>query len=102
MSVNLLSFRAKLIFVIFFILMNIAGASANMNELTIHYHRYDQNYDHWNLWTWLDHKTIEIKPSGQDSFGLIFNIDIDQYPPKGNIYFLPKYKNWENKGKERF
>ncbi len=102
MSVNLLTFRTKLIFVTIFILMNISGALANMNEVIIHYHRYDQNYDHWNLWTWLDHKSIEIRPVEQDSFGLVFKINLNDYPAKGNINFLPKYKAWEDKGIERF
>ncbi len=102
MNRNFFTFRTKFLLVLILSLINISGVLGNMNQLTIHYHRYDQNYDHWNLWTWLDHKTIEVSPSGQDSFGLIFKIDIDKYPPKGNIYFLPKYKNWENKGKERF
>lgn len=74
----------------------------NMETLTIHYHRYDQQYDLWKLWTWMDHKNIEVEPSDQDEFGLIFKLNINDYPAKGSINFLPKYKNWENKGLERF
>lgn len=96
------TFKSKLIFMTLWVLIYTTGVFANMNDVTIHYHRYDQNYDHWTLWTWLDHKTIELKPAGQDNFGLIFNLNFDNYPPKGNINFLPKFKDWQNKGIERF
>jgi pullulanase len=45
---------------------------------------------------------VELEPAGQDDFGLVFQLNQKDYPPKGNINFLPKYKNWENKGIERF
>jgi len=96
------TFTTKLILASILALINLSGATGKMNDVTIHYHRYDQNYDYWNLWTWLDHKTVEVKPSGQDNFGLIFKLNMDNYPPKGNINFLPRYKEWENKGVERF
>jgi pullulanase len=68
-----------------------------MDTLTIHYHRYDDQYDNWTLWTWLDDHKTEFKSSGKDEYGIIFKLNVDEFPPKGNINFVPKYKNWEKK-----
>lgn len=68
-----------------------------MKTLTVHYHRYDGQYQNWTLWTWVDQVSIEVAPIKQDDFGQIFKIDITQYPPAGNIGLLPRYKNWERK-----
>ena len=74
-----------------------------MNYLTIHYHRYDNCYENWTLWTWLDQVNLEIQPKGQDNFGLIYQIDLTKYPPQGNIGILPKFTDWEQKDTpERF
>lgn len=80
-------------------LLNNCNQTGNhtMNTLKVHYHRYDNQYDDWTLWTWVDQKNIEVPPAGSDSFGLIFVIDIGQYPPHGNISLLPKYQNWESR-----
>ncbi len=73
------------------------GKEKSMQQLKIHYHRYDDSYAGWTLWTWVKDSTYEIKAEGQDDFGLIFNIDLDQYPPHQQLHFLPKYKNWAAK-----
>ena len=70
---------------------------ARMNTLTIHYHRYDQKYDEWRLWTWVDTTSLEVRPAGKDEFGLIFRIDLSRYPPKNNFNFLPKFRDWQQK-----
>jgi len=72
--------------------------SCKSNDLLkVHYHRYYQNYENWSLWTWLDERKTEIHPSASDSFGLVYLINVDDYPDMGNINILPKYKNWEDK-----
>ncbi len=68
-----------------------------MNTVTVHYHRFDNQYDNWNLWTWVDQKTLEVVASDSDSFGAVYRLDILQYPPMGNIGILPRFKNWEKK-----
>lgn len=68
-----------------------------MNSIIVHYHRYDNQYTGWNLWTWVDQKNIEVQPTGNDDFGIVYTLNIDQYPPKGNIGLLPKYKEWERR-----
>jgi pullulanase len=67
------------------------------NTLVIHYHRYDNKYDGWNLWVWFEGVSIEITDPEKDKFGLIFSIDIPLYPSIWQIGFLPKYKDWEKK-----
>ena len=86
-----------LVFVIFIFEACNNKRKNSMDTLTIHYHRYDNQYDNWSLWTWLDDNKSEIKSSEKDSFGIIFNVNIDNFPPKGNINFIPKYKDWERK-----
>ena len=73
--------RIKLFFISVIAIL-ISNACSNkqdvsMDTLTIHYHRYDDLYDNWTLWTWLDEHKTEIKSTGKDSFGLIFKINID-------------------------
>ncbi len=83
---------------ILFLIINLkAEEIETMNTLTVHYHRYDKKYDGWSLWTWLDHKTVEIFPKDQDEFGKIFILNIDEYPAKGNINILPRFTDWKDK-----
>lgn len=68
-----------------------------MTNLIIHYHRYDGKYENWNLWTWLDNVEREVEPADTDDYGLIYKLDLEKYPAKGKINFLPKYKEWQGK-----
>jgi len=90
---------------IYFILIFIIIATMNcnksenieMNNITIHYHRYDNKYEDWKLWTWVDQYKHEIFQTGRDEYGIIFNLNLSEYPLKGKISILPKYKEWEKK-----
>ncbi|MBO8129902.1 MAG: type I pullulanase [Candidatus Marinimicrobia bacterium] len=74
-----------------------------MKKLTVHYHRYMQDYEGWTLWSWTDSIRKEIKPVRTDNYGLVFEIDITDFNYPDIIGLLPKYKNWENKDTpERF
>ena len=94
-------FKKVVVLIIFFYLLFINQCNKEekiqMNTLTIHYHRYDNKYDDWTLWTWLDHFNIEVNAAKKETFGLIFILDMKKYPTRGNISFIPKYKNWERK-----
>lgn len=47
-------------------------------ELTVHYHRYDGNYDGWNLWIWPDGGDgKEVQFSEEDDFGKVARTTID-------------------------
>ena len=94
--------NAKNIFMLrFFLLLSVFSifcfCEKQPEYLTIHYHRYDGAYDNWTLWTWLDAVQKEIEAEGTDSFGAIYKIKIDDFPPMGSINFLPKYKDWQKK-----
>ena len=91
-------YRVLLSFLILFGLnaCNNSG-TARMNTILIHYHRFDNNYTDWTLWTWLDQKSVELISIGKDDFGAIFQMDVSKYPPKGNIGILPRFGNWEKK-----
>lgn len=67
------------------------------STLTVHYHRYDAHYANWSLWTWAEQVTKEVAATNRDQFGLIFQVDLTQYPRKTNIGLLPKYRNWQSK-----
>ncbi len=87
-------FYSVLLFLSFLIL---GCTKRQADSVLVHYHRYDLSYKNWTLWTWLDETKIELQAAKQDSFGLVFKLDVDVYPAMGSINFLPKYKNWENK-----
>jgi pullulanase len=78
--------------------------------LTIHYHRFEQDYDQASLWTWDEHlvrapSANEIQPSGRDEFGIVFKLDVGQYGKPGDrIGLLPRLKgDWQFKdGPDRF
>ena len=69
-------------------------------EFTVHYHRPEEDYGGWTLWTW-DDKTEkdsqELRAEGQDDFGLIFKVAKKNYGDGLQIGVLPKYGNWADK-----
>jgi len=89
------------IILLLFLLIGLNSYNQNgkpqMNIVTIHYHRFDNKYKDWTLWTWCDQKNVEIKAAGRDDFGSIYLLDLSQYPSKGSIEILPKYTNWKKR-----
>jgi len=69
------------------------------NLITIHYHRYDQDYDDVGIWTWDGHgkkapEQNELFEVGRDDFGLIFQLDLADYGETGEadrIGLLPRW-----------
>ena len=62
--------------------------SAPGNRVTIHYHRYDADYDNVGIWTWDAYYARtpadqELWPVGEDAFGLIFELDRAEYGAPG-------------------
>ncbi len=72
--------------------------------LTIHYHRFDDNYRNASLWTW-DSKhqrqpdENELLPVGRDDFGLVFQLDTTLYGSENSgIGLLPRRNgDWQFK-----
>ncbi|MBO4555378.1 MAG: hypothetical protein J5706_01365, partial [Elusimicrobiales bacterium] len=71
---------------------------ANAADLNIHYNRLGTT-DNWNLWVWGEGKDgFEVRPSGNDKFGMLFKVDLKQKGIGGNkIGVLPRRGQWEAK-----
>ena len=78
--------------------------------LTIHYHRFERDYDDASLWTW-DERLVrapeqnELYPVGRDDFGLVFQLDTSRYGKPGDkVGLLPRLRaDWQFKdGPDRF
>lgn len=72
--------------------------------LTIHYHRFDNQYESASLWTWDENhqrqpQENELLPVGEDDFGLVFQLDKSAYGSQtSGIGLLPRRDaNWELK-----
>jgi len=84
--------------------------SAQRQLVTIHYHRFNADYDHVGIWTWDEGRARmpaqqEIFSVGRDDFGLIFKLDAGLYGrPDTRIGLLPRLrKDWNYKdGDDRY
>lgn len=74
------------------------------NLITIHYHRYDEDYGDVGIWTWDGHykrtpEQNEIFEVGRDEYGLTYQIDRGEYGEKGDsdkIGLLPRLRaSWD-------
>jgi pullulanase len=69
--------------------------------VTVHYHRPQGDYEGWTLWTWddiTDQDSREINASGEDDYGLVFEVERKNYGSEGlQIGLLPKFGNWTSK-----
>jgi len=68
--------------------------------ITVHYHRADGDYSGWTLWTWndmTDQGSREIPASGEDDYGLVFEVQRQHYGDGTQIGLLPKLGNWASK-----
>ena len=68
--------------------------------ITVHYHRPQDDYQGWTLWTWNDvndQDSREIHSSARDDFGLVFKIDRKAYGDGAQIGLLPKFGDWSDK-----
>jgi len=67
--------------------------------LVVHYKRPAGDYDSWTLWTWNASNgsdSQELERTGDDDFGLVFEITRSNYGEGTEIGLLPKYKEWES------
>jgi hypothetical protein len=75
-----------------------AHAVQTGNLVTIHYHRYDADYDNVSIWTWDAYfkrspEQNEIFEVGRDAYGSILQLDRGDYGLKGDsdkIGLLPR------------
>jgi pullulanase len=71
------------------------------DKLTVHYSRLDKNYPAWNLWVWNEEEKkpgFEVKPSGTDAFGAVYELDLAAAGLAGKrTGLLPRLGNWVDK-----
>jgi len=82
------------------------------NLVTIHYHRYDEDYDNVGIWTWDSYfkrspEENEIFEVGRDTYGPIFQLDRGDYGLQGDsdkIGMVPRLaSDWNRKdGEDKF
>ena len=63
--------------------------SKRENLITVHYHRYDEDYDNVGVWTWDAHdkrtpEQNEIFEVGRDEYGPVLQFDRSDYGEKGD------------------
>ncbi|MFA7426777.1 MAG: type I pullulanase [Mesotoga sp.] len=67
--------------------------------LIVHYHRYDENYDGWNLWIWPDKpKSMDGKSYAfdrTDDFGVSATVRLDE--KHSRVGFIVRLREWEKK-----
>jgi len=79
---------------------DISPAAAGSATLTVHYHRPDEDYRGWTLWTWndiTDRDSKELGAADRDDYGLVFRVTKSDYGDGTQIGLLPKYGNWDSK-----
>ncbi len=80
------------------------------NLVTVHYHRFDADYQTAGVWTWDEHNRRmpaeqETFAVGRDEYGVVFQIDTAEYGDPGDrIGLLPRMNgDWQFKdGPDRF
>ena len=79
------------------------------NLITIHYHRFDEDYEDVSIWSWDGHKQHEPPENelfevGRDDYGLIFQLDRAHYGGSDWIGLLPRLgASWDRKdGDDRY
>lgn len=76
----------------------VAQTEADSLKMVVHYHRFDGNYDGWNLWIWAkgsDGKSYEFKT--EDSYGKKAEIEIEGASSAEEVGFIIRKGEWEAK-----
>ena len=67
-------------------------------KVTIHYHRFDGNYDGWNFWLWGDGANgTAHKPTGKDDFGVVCETIIPGLKDATKFNYIVRKGEWEAK-----
>ncbi|AJD92663.1 pullulanase [Jeotgalibacillus malaysiensis] len=69
----------------------------NKVDVTLHYYRFDGNYEGWNLWAWPgDGDGQEIQFTGEDDFGLTADFTVSSDELFNKVGFIVKKTEGEN------
>lgn len=67
-------------------------------EVNIHYHRYGEDYDGWNIWAWEEGKEgAAYELNGEDEFGKVATFSIADYEEASKLGFIIRLNEWESK-----
>lgn len=65
-------------------------------ELNLHYYRFDENYDGWDIWSWAKDKEGKgYEFNGEDEYGKIAKIEYKDI--KDSIGFIVRKSDWSDK-----
>ncbi|MFD2670849.1 type I pullulanase [Marinicrinis sediminis] len=71
-------------------------------EVTVHYYRYDQNYEGWNLWAWPEGKDgASYSFSEQDDFGAVARFTLTGMQDASQIGFIVRQSTADNEWNDR-
>lgn len=111
-DMNLYTLLGILSALLFLVALPLFAQKKDDATLTIHYHRYEADYDNPGLWTWdgtdkKSPKDAELAPVGRDDYGSIFKLNLDDYGLDNindKIGLLPRLnKDWNRKdGDDRY
>ena len=69
-----------------------AFADTDSVKVKIHYHRFDGNYEGWNLWLWGDGKDgAAYEFNGTDDFGAVCETTISGLKGSTQLGFIVRY-----------
>jgi pullulanase len=70
----------------------LAAGTHDEVKLTIHYYRYDKNYEGWNLWVWPSGKEgAAYKFTGEDAFGKVATFTVPNMSASDKVGFIVRY-----------
>lgn len=77
-------------------MLTMMETQATAQKLVVHYYRYGQDYQDWNIWGWVPSRTGEsYSISGDSDFGKTFEIDLPDSAESFGL--LIRKGNWESK-----
>lgn len=90
-----------LLLVILLTSVPIPSFASDQTELIIHYHRFDGNYEGWNLWIWPSGQNgAAYEFSEEDTFGKVARVTIEGLAEIEEIGFIVRKGEWEAKDVE--
>lgn len=67
-------------------------------RVKVHYHRFDDNYEGWNLWLWPEGGNgASYEITGRDEFGVVYDTVIPDSKEVSNIGIIVRLNEWEAK-----
>jgi pullulanase len=70
----------------------------NNIQINLHYHRYDEVYDGWNVWFWpKDGEGKAYDFNGEDKFDKVLTVNLDNTEGLESVGFIIRLNEWEKK-----